>query len=212
MKKLIAAILVAALFASVCYAEEKTVTYHSAFGLSEGATQEEILKAISETFSVRTTEENEKYYFPDHQYLYGIPIDCIRTDISDLIYIRRGIEVSFTDESLSAENVATVYEQLCSAFGDPTVCNISKSVVTINGKEDVPVSVDSLDEIQLAIEQYTINGTVCWDNISLCFSAYILDMGVGDKEHISFKIDVAFSEATLKREVISLYNLNPYGR
>lgn len=204
MKKVLSVILVVFLLTSVCSADEaKAVSWHSIFGLSEGATEEEISNAIQKTFSVEPSSVDAHNYYPKNKYFYGLPVKWAIIHSFTLNQQHSGLEISFEDESLSAKNIEMLYQQFCNEFGEPTVCNISKEIITINGKGEEPINIDDLESIQLAIDQNIITGTICWDNISIGFQSSVYNA----KPFVTFEIDAAFSEASLNKKVKDLYGI-----
>lgn len=181
MKKIILFILCFTLICSTVLAEEinnnsnneqDTSAFHSAFGLSKGATGEEISKTIQSMFSVSPASSDQNYFFPTSQYLYDLPIYCIYASVDENIE-NRVIDISLKDDCLNADNIQSLYQHFCSEYGEPTKNMVSKSIVTINGKEEVPISINDTAELQLAIDQCAISGYIAWDNICLTFSAFV---------------------------------------
>lgn len=203
MKKLLIICLALFLFASAACAEE--ITWHSVFGLSEGATPEELEKMIETVFSAEPSKLDSNMYIPDHKYLYDLPIRWIIKNTYSTEFAPPYVyfEIEFEEESLTAENIAFLYKKLCEEFGSPTYNHLVKNTITVNGEEEILISPVDTDAVQLAIDQFAMEGLICWDNVSLeCYdkiSSYFKD------ESKAFTFGVAYNEGSLKREVKLLY-------
>ena len=201
MKKLVSALLTLLLLLSCAGAEDQTVTFHSVFGLSEGATPEEIRSAIESVFSVKP--EDEYTYYPKNQFFYGLLVQRIKVNTSDDLGTWRSIDIVLADDCLTADNVLQLYTLLCSDLGSPSVCKITYETSTIKGNEKVEIPLDDVKTLQLKIDQHNLSGLICWDNVSLVFSSYVFD----SKNQKSIRFAAAFSTDSLNKEVRYLYGI-----
>lgn len=202
MKKLLILCLALVLFASAACAEE--ITWHSVFGLSEGASPEDLEKMIETVFSVEPADDSNMY-FPEHKYLYDLPIRWIVKDTygTELAPPYVYLDIEFEEESLTAENIAFLYKKLCEEFGAPTYNHLARNTITVNGEEEIVISPVDTDAVQLAIDQLALDGLICWDNVSLaCYDKIVPYL---EKEIKSFTLGVAYNDWSLKREVRLMY-------
>ena len=205
MKKLIAVILLVCMIVSWALAEGPEIMFYSVFGLTEGATNEEISKAIQNTFSVKPSSINENNFYPDEKFFYNFPISWIIMT-NDRLGKYRGFEIELKEECLSAENLYLFYQKFCDEFGDPVVCELEHEIITINGKEKAPLTIDDMDAIQNAIDQSSFSGLICWNNISINARSYIYDLTSKPKKTKVFTFYFAFTKDSLKRQVRMYYS------
>ena len=205
MKKLIAVFLTISLLFSICFANgSEAITWHSIFGLSEGATEEEISKTIRKTFSVEPSPSDNHYFYPVQKYFFTLPVQWVIIEYTNVSgYQNSGLRIEFEDDCLSAKNVEMLYNSLYNEFGDPTLVSITKEIITINGNENAEIEKDDLESIQQAIDQNNISGIIFWDNIWIYFSSFVYD----SRAYYSLEIHAAFSKASLDPRIRKIYGI-----
>ena len=204
MKRILACLLaLVCLAASWAFAEERTFTFHSVFGLKEGAGPDEISTAIRGAFSTVPSEGG--HFYPVNKYFYDFPVRQIELETSDSYGTYRSFEITLEENSLTAENLLLLYRQFSGEFGDPEICVLEKEVITVRGKEKVRLSPDDPEEIQKAMDQYNFYGLICWGNITLTANAYATGASAaGSRE---FRLEAAYSRYSLRREIREYYGL-----
>lgn len=201
-------IAVCLLISCTAVGEEMEITWHEVFGLKKGASPEEISTTIQEIFSVSADEPDDIFFSPKETEFLGLPIRWITLHISDKIWVFRGFDISFEKKYITANNIQSICQQLSEVYGDPCVCNITTEVITLNGKELKPLSLDDSEGIQKGIDKCTIRGKICWDNISISFfSTMTEDANSSLVEVKSLDFLAAFSDASLEKEIQDLYGI-----
>lgn len=210
MKKLICILLLVCMICTVAYSEETKVTFHDAFGLSYGATDEQICEAVTSVFNARRSEDDKSMYFVSNAFLYDIPVSWITGSAFTSEWngkLISHVTVSLDDDQMNAENVLKMYRNLCSLYGDPTLFDIKTETITMSGSGKTDIQIDDVESIQKAIDRANIYGLVCWDNISLEFDAYMSNVIGTERKIVIFQVDAAFSEASLPYQITILYGL-----
>ena len=206
MKKIISIILIylIAIHVVVANSEEKPVI-HSAFGLSEQATYEEVKDAISNIFSIPEEDlDTSGYIQTDHRFFYDIPISSILfgsykdnhgNDMKDIC-------IYFSNDVITSDDLLHLYKQLCEEYGQPTHSEITRGMITLNGKKTKEVDLADTAEIQSAIDKCGLTGEIWWDNILFYFSSETTYSYLNTKVATGLKdcfIDIYLNEYTLEK-------------
>lgn len=208
MKRFLSVFLAVLFLHGVSAAESGTsVVYHEIFGLSEGASPEEVRSAVESAFSCEPSRMDENVYTVDNRFLYDVPVDSVSVDLMDFENNPgkkfRSVTVEFKPGYQTPECFYNLYLKLTDLYGAPTVFRVSDDMKTADGIVSETLDITDFDAVQGAFDRGTLTALVCWDNISLRLKKTVTPMWTRS----SIWVRAAFSDFSLESDVMELYHV-----
>lgn len=177
----------------------ESINMHYPFGITEETTDEKIITILCNTFNA-TYDKSSDYFSFDEQVFYGFPITHMKYASSS-----KTISITLDNEQMNAQDLNTLYSYICNEYGDPIIYDVYESIITLSGKEKKQISIDEINRLQNAYDHFRLSGLICWDNVSLEFSAFNLNLSDIKSLSKSITIDIALTEDTVSFKVKNYY-------